>query len=629
MFSRRGRTGSQSYFLGNKRCFFHRYADSGFRNKWCGLWSGGRKIMEYFAVSVDGEWLCPQNQKSFEYDFSKAVHTYETAGGKVTETIFVPEEGGGVVVVVNAFPGARIEAKAAINIRLTGENVTSRRYAVSRVPGSVRAQNDIGTAFISAGPGGRFEALCTYEEHCPSGEKQNYFLPCKLSFRRTDGAFSIGAEAVDVQNAGVMLRMKESLYGRILRGKISCDNPSLQKAFESCVLSLELLRKDGGYYAGLPWFQQFWGRDTLWSLPAVISLGRHDEARSILRSLGEKSENGKVPNFIPETGEKAMNAIDATPLWVMGLERYVRCSGDVSFLREMERYLQASLEFLASRAQEGFLEHDKSESETWMDTLHRPQKAVEVQSLYYRALLSATYLFLLLGKDAGPLQRKAEWLQGTFARAFCSGGTCADRIENGKPVLWKTANVLVPMFLGPGRALPRVLSWAENASCLLSERGIRTLGKGEEGYSPGGYHTGASWSLTTAWAAAAEFSAGRPEQGWSMMKMLADDVERDGIGCIGECWNSEDGTLTGCPLQLWGAALFVTVVDDYMLGIEVDAPQKTIYVSPRMPKIVGKIERSILVGMEEVVLSFERAGQETTVSCSSPEIKLIKRLDQK
>jgi len=53
-----------------------------------------------------------------------------------------------------------------------------------------------------------------------------------------------------------------------------------------------------------------------------------------------------------------------------------------------------------------------------------------------------------------------------------------------------------------------------------------------------------AWSLTTAWAAAAEFTRGRPQQGWSMMKILAEDTERDALACIGECWNPDDLSLT-------------------------------------------------------------------------------------
>ncbi|MFH0956244.1 MAG: hypothetical protein V1813_00115, partial [Candidatus Aenigmatarchaeota archaeon] len=209
--------------------------------------------------------------------------------------------------------------------------------------------------------------------------------------------------------------------------------------------------------------------------------------------------------------------------------------------------------------------------------------------------------------------------------AFCRGGVYADRIEKGMPMEKKTANALVPLFMGPGRPMPTVLGWAENRSMLLSEMGIRTLSKDEEGYSPSGYHTGSSWSIATAWAAAAQFSCGRPEQGWSMAKILAEDIERDALGCIGECWNSEDSTLTGCPLQLWGAALFITIIDDFMLGIEVDAPGMSVSVCPRIPSSVGKIERMVLVGKEEVTLTFEKTSKGLDVRCSSPAVKLIKK----
>jgi hypothetical protein len=110
-----------------------------------------------------------------------------------------------------------------------------------------------------------------------------------------------------------------------------------------------------------------------------------------------------------------------------------------------------------------------------------------------------------------------------------------------------------------------------------------------------------------------------------MMRILAEDIERDGLGCIGECWNSEDSSLIGCPLQLWGAALFITIVDDFMLGIEVDAPGISISVCPRIPSCIGRIERNILIGKEEVTIIFEKKKNGLIVNCSSPAVKLIKK----
>lgn len=624
MFLRSGSLGNHSYFLGNGMCFFYRFSDSGFRNKWCGLWCGGKKSVEYFAVKVNGEWLSPENQKSFEYDFCKAVHRYDTDAGKVTETVFVPDDSQSVLVVIDAPPKTRIEVKIAANVRLPNENVTDRRYAVSESKDHVEMENVLGKAVIAIGEGGRFERSGIYEEHSPSGERQNCFIPGRILFKRRRAVFSAGAELSDTRSADALLRMKKSHHAGILRGRISCDSPELSKTFQSCMLSLELLKKDGGYYAGLPWFQQFWGRDTLWSLPAIISIGRHFEAREILRFFSEKSEKGRIPNFVSESGERALNAIDATPLWVIGLERYVRCSGDVEFLRVMEKQLQASMDFLSSSSTGGFIGHDSSVPETWMDTLQRKDKAVEVQALYYRALLCASYLFHILGKDTATFAESAEWMKKNFDDVFLRCGFYADRIENGKAVKTMTANAFVPLFMGPRNGCPGMLECAESPR-FLCKRGIRTRARDDPGYSPIGYHTGFAWSLTTAWAAAAEFSAGRPQQGWKIMEILTEDIERDALGCIGECWNPEDLSLTGCPLQLWGAALFITLVDDFMLGIEADAPGMSVSVRPSIPYHIRRIERSVLIGKEEVTISFERTGKGISVTCSSPEVKLIKK----
>jgi hypothetical protein len=624
MFLRSGRLSKYSYFLGNGRCFFYRFSDSGFRNKWCGLWCGGKKAVEYFAVKVNGEWLSPENQKSFEYDFCKAVHVYETDSGKVTETIFVPEDSSSVMVVVDAPPKSRIEVKLAANVRMPNENATDRRYTLSETKDQVSMENGLGKAVVAIGEGGKFERSEIYEEHSPSGERQNYFLPGKILFTRSRAVFSAGTEISDARNADALMRMKKSHYAAAIRGMISSDCRELSKAFESCILSLELLKKDGGYYAGLPWFQQFWGRDTLWSLPAIISLGKHFEARDILRFFAEKSEGGRVPNFVSESGELALNAIDATPLWVMGLERYVRCSGDIEFLRGMDKHLSAAMDFLSSRSSGGFIGHDASGPETWMDTLQRKDHAVEVQALYYRSLLSASYLFQLLGKDSTALTNRAAWLRKNFDDVFLRDGFYADRIENGKAVTTMTANAFVPLFMGPGDGCPGMLECAESPR-FLTERGIRTRARDDPGYSPIGYHTGFAWSLTTAWIAAAEFSSGRTQQGWDIMKILSQDIESDALGCIGECWNPEDLSLTGCPLQLWGAALFITLIDDFMLGIETDAPGMSVSVCPRIPSHIRKIERMVLIGKEEVTLSFEKTAKGLIVNCSSPAVKLIKK----
>jgi glycogen debranching enzyme len=275
----------------------------------------------------------------------------------------------------------------------------------------------------------------------------------------------------------------------------------------------------------------------------------------------------------------------------------------------------------------GFLRHDNENSETWMDTLRRPDNAVEIQALYHRALMAVQWLAGRAG-DREVYEKachKAQCIDAAFDSAFFSGGFYADRICAGVPVRVKAANALVPLFIGPGKRWKEVLKLVESEK-FTCDRGVRTLADGEPGFEPGGYHTGSAWSLTTAWAAAAEFRAGRPDEGWKYMTKMMETMKTEALGCIGECWNSYSNAPAGCLLQLWGHAFIIRLVDEFMLGIEADAGTGEVKVSPQLPDGVNLVRRVRRLGKKMVVLSFERRENKINVSCSEPGIKLIKTL---
>jgi len=615
-----------SYFLANDRSFFHRFADSGFRTKWTGFWIMEKKLLEYFAVKAGGEWLGPENIKKTEYDYSKAVHHYETGSGKVTETVFVPEEGSDFMVSVECERPVDFEIKLAVNIRLINENETYRNYEVAEKKGGFEFGNGIGKVFFRmAGTDTVFSRKGTYESHEPAGEKQNYFVPGTISARGKKIVFSFGAQGLNPGNFGRMLLEKEKAIDEVTAGIIKSDDEKLSDGFRSAVLAMRLLRKTGGYFAGLPWFQDFWGRDTFWSLPALTDLGYHDEARKILEYFAKNSDYEKIPNFISKTGGKSFNSIDSTLLWIISLEHYIMESGDMEFLSAMQNYLIDFVAFLYGRTSGAYLEHDKECSETWMDTTLRCCKAVDVQALYWKALKSASRLFDLLGKGetSAGLSERAAKIEEIFDDDFYEGGYYADRIDPCGKVAVKTCNPLVAAMLGLGKRHREILNVIESER-FLCPKGVRTLSSDEEGYTGSGYHSGASWSLTTAWAAAAEFANGRPERGWEIMQKLIADLGENGMGCVGECWDSETSKLTGCGLQLWGCAFLVRLVDEFMLGIETDAEKNTIRVSPSLPGHIKYIERARLLGRKKVLLRFSRKAGGIHVECSRGDVKLIK-----
>ena len=625
-FKRQGNFGDCSYFLANRGCFFHRFSDSGFRTKWTGFWGNEKKFLDYFALKVNGEWLSSGNIVKFEYDFSKAVHYYKTNSGLVKEIVFVPKDAKAIIVELECEKPAEIEVNLAVNIRILSENETSRKYDVEESGRTILVKNELGSVVFNSMGECEFARDERYEIHAPSGERQSYFSPGRILFSGKKIAFSFGPDHVNLRKCRELLESRESFNRNLVKDLIKTDNETLLNAFNCAVLSIELLKKENGYFAGLPWFQQCWGRDTFWSLPALIDLGYHREARNVLEFFAKHSYDLCIPNFVSETQGNSFNSIDATLLWLTGLEYYVKNSGDAGFLRGMEMYIRDFLSFLFARERSGFLQHDFDRNETWMDTQRRCCMAVEIQSLYYRALHSASCILKLLNNHdlLGEVCKRIRNLELNFDKEFFMDGFYADRIDNNGCVKRKTANALVPLIFGPGRKSREILPVAESDK-FVSKKGLRTLASDEPDFDPAGYHNGSVWSLTTAWASAAEFLHGRTEKAWEFMTKMTDDINHDALGCIGECWDSNTSRLTGCSLQLWGAAFLVRLLDEFMLGIEIDAIERSIKVSPKIPREIGYVERMKFIGKEMVLLRFKRRGSGISVTCSDPGVKLIKK----
>jgi glycogen debranching enzyme len=220
------------------------------------------------------------------------------------------------------------------------------------------------------------------------------------------------------------------------------------------------------------------------------------------------------------------------------------------------------------------------------------------------------------------IRDRASFLAGNLESDFFHNGFFIDRFFWKQAVPVRTANALVPILCGFRRHAGEVLDAVESEA-FTSGRGIRTRSSDESDFDPGGYHTGATWSLTTSWASAAEFLAGRPERGWKYLSMLLDDIERDALGCIGECWNSKSLELSGCSLQLWGSGFVPRLVDEFMLGIRVNSPERTISVSPLLPSGVSRIERLRSTGHGPVRLRFRKKGKTFQASCSGSRFRLI------
>src|SRR5262249_9556079 len=107
-----------------------------------------------------------------------------------------------------------------------------------------------------------------------------------------------------------------------------------------------------------PGFAWFFGRDAFWSTLALNSEGDFANARGALGFVAQfQREDGKIPHEIAQ-GASFVNwfadypygfaSADATPLYLIAMNDYVKASGDVEFAKEKWTSLQKAYEFWKS-----------------------------------------------------------------------------------------------------------------------------------------------------------------------------------------------------------------------------------------------------------------------------------------
>jgi glycogen debranching enzyme len=326
---------------------------------------------------------------------------------------------------------------------------------------------------------------------------------------------------------------------------LESDDPDLVRTYRAGLSDLGALRMrpDQGLAAtlpaaGLPWFMALFGRDslitslqtlpyepglaatTLRVLASHQAVGRDDfherEPGKILHELrlGELTARGERPHS-PYFG-----SADATPLFLVLLAEYHRWSGDSALVRELEPHARAALDWIAEsgdRDGDGYVEYERRNqasglvNQCWKDSwdaiqfadgslARGPIATAEVQGYAYDAQVQAAHLAREVWDDdvlADKLEGRAGALRSNFSRDFWmpERGCHALALDGDKrPVDSLTSNIGHLLWSG-------ILEEAEAATVaarllgdeLFSGWGVRTLGRGEAGYNPLGYHTGTVW----------------------------------------------------------------------------------------------------------------------------------------
>ena len=653
-----------SYILSGREAFLYRFCDTGFKNKWAGLWSMPHKFLEYFAFSVNGQWLSPENCEVFSTSEISSSHQFRLDEIVARELLFIPDDNKSLICVMNfqnlstSEKNLKVGLEAAINVRDREENWHNREYEVKIMKDVVLVNSKKGSVVIGSLPSGKLEPGQEYREHRPAGEKQRCFIPglysvdLVLDAKSKDDIFfiiSCGKNEVDAignyEDAKTSLVTNYVIKERnnidlLADAKLDTNNDFINNLFRWSIVSLEKLGFDSehgfGYFAGYPWFTQFWGRDLGWMLPAVIDYGKFEEARKALRTLAKFQSDGCIPNTIYPNGRIDYNSIDATLLWIIALHHYVKNSGDTEFLKEIKSNLVEAVDFCRRRDKDrdGFLEVEGKE--TWMDTLDRTGRPVEIQTFLIEALKCAGELFFLLEDSSRTkvMKEQARKTEKEFEKKFWDKKDkfYFDTI-NGRSRT-RTINSIFPLLFGISQNPEPILDRIESEE-FTSRFGVRTVSQNDKTYNPSGYHSGSAWGWITALTACAEFKNKRMKKAFEYLGILNENLRENCIGAIGEAWNSEnnkekllkgDIEEEGCCLQGWSSALVIRAIDEFMLGIKIDAIEKNIIVSPILFDGM-KVVRRKRVENDFVDLTFERKGNRLKVSYKSMgkrKYKLIK-----
>jgi predicted glycogen debranching enzyme len=338
---------------------------------------------------------------------------------------------------------------------------------------------------------------------------------------------------------------------------------------------------------GYPWFGD-WGRYTMMSLPGLtLATGRPELMRSVLTTSARYFKNGVLPNVFPDDGgPPAYNTVDASLWYIEAVRLYFKTSGDLSFLEQIyptlvkviEAYCYGLTPGIELDRQDGLLE--SAAQLTWMDAkvgddviTPRQGKAIEVNALWYNAVVAMTHFAEALGHRSKAYHALGRQIQAGFQRFWNSNlGYCYDVLDGpeGDESQLRPNQLLAVYLPGPLFSLERQGAILEVCRrSLLTSYGLRSLSPDDLQYVGvyGGdlsqrdrvYHQGTAWAWWLGLYSVAHYRIYQNRcEALSFLTPLADHLQTAGLGQISEIFDGDEPMLPrGCIAH--GAAVASTL----------------------------------------------------------------------
>lgn len=394
--------------------------------------------------------------------------------------------------------------------------------------------------------------------------------------------------------------LRECLIQRksILEDKAGFTNESAKVLVYSADQFLAERESIGGMtiLAGFPFFED-WGRDTMIALPGIcISTGRHETAKSIMRTFASYERGGLLPNLFPEGDNKPLyNTVDAALLFINCVWLYYEKTKEVSFLDEMYPVMKRIIngyergtEFNIHMDDDGLIHAGGGfDQVTWMDVrvgelLPTPRhgKPVEINAYWYNALcIMQEVSEILAGKDE--YKKLAEKVKKSFCENFwmeekhclkdvISGTKADEQIRCNQ--IWAVSMPFTMLDRDKERQIVNTVF-----EKLYTPYGLRTLSPEDEEFHKtyGGemierdvaYHQGTVWTFPMgayylAYLKVHDYSQKAKMTVAAQMEVLESALRE---GCIGQLPEIYDGEIPvsskGCFAQAWSVGEILRVYE--------------------------------------------------------------------
>ncbi len=614
---------SREFSFTNKR--FGQYygeTNSQFTNGWQGWTLKEQKVFNDYGIRLNGELI--KREKALTTVFPHKLTRKYSEGYE--ETLFFPDDIDGVFISIKNLPGSFsfVLSGLAGSEHEPGNDIVSVEIddILSGSTLFIQSSRNIKSSSFS----GR-ELKLDFSE----GSDEVLILVCiESSIKRVEEIFD---------NYFHLLTQKEERIELLLQQcNVETNDDEFNIAFLWSVASIDALvteQEMKGIFAGLPWFNNYWGRDTFISLPgATFVIGNFSDAREILLSFAKEQDTiesskyfGRIPNRVT-LSEKIYNTTDGTPWFVIQSYNYFKYSGDAEFIKIIYPAIKLALEGALKNYVDdfGFLTHE--DAETWMDAKGpkgawspRDNRANDIQALWYLQLKSTSEIASYLKDEATYEQAKGimNKIESNFPNLFIDPEQIIiyDRLhpdgtgdKSIRPNLFFPLNVpeLIPSFK------TRIEILANAMQQIVYPYGVLSLSFNDDNFHPyheyqpyyvkdAAYHNGIIWTWNTGPVVQNLCEFGLQEKAWILTSELTSQIlTRGAVGTLSELTDalphpgSSDVKLSGTFTQAWSLAEYVRNVYQDYLGVKPDAPNNTLYLLPALPERIAKVKFKQKVG---------------------------------